>query len=147
MTVKIGQQRFISYNQSSDYANPSWATVDLTKDCKIPMGHGESDASNRGGGGFSSTEPGLTQLSYEFNMIEDRENAAYQALRAAFLAKSQLDVWASDAAPGTPGASGPRAVCKVFKFDNGETLGDVTTIDVVIKPCVSTHPPTWYAPQ
>lgn len=146
MTTQIGQQRYLSYN-SSVYETPAWQTIDLTKDCKIPLAHGESDASNRGGGGFESKVAGLTALSFEWNMIEDRSNAAYLVLRAAMLAKSSIDIWASDLPPGTAGANGPRAVCQLFKFDNGEALGEVTTIDCIAKPTVSSHPPTWYAPS
>lgn len=145
MGAAIGQQRFISRN-SATYESPTWVPIDITKDCKIPFAHGESDASFRGYGGFSAMEPGLTALSFEFNIIEDRTNAQYVALRTAFLAKSSIDIFASDSDPTTGSPTGPRATCKVFKFDQGETLGDVCTIDVVLKPCYSSHAPEWYAP-
>lgn len=145
MAVQIGQTRFIAYN-SNTYESPTWVEIDLTKDCKVTMSHGESDASFRGYGGFSAMEPGLTSLSFEFNIIEDRASSVYTALRTAFLAKTSLDIFASNTDPTTGSPTGPRATCKVFKFDAGETLGDVVTIDVVLKPCYSSHAPEWYAP-
>ena len=100
----------------------------------------EADTTTRGANGWSTFAQTLTDGSIDFNMVWDDEDLAFQAIQTAFFGKFDMAFLCLD----KEGGQGLDADFSITNFTRNETLSDVLTVDVTIKPAYSlTHPPTW----
>jgi hypothetical protein len=86
-------------------------------------------------------EPTIRKLGFEFQHVYDQADTHFQALQAAWLARSVVALAILDDDKATVGAAGYWADFKVFKFQKSEDLGDVQMVTIAVKPCVSSVNP------
>jgi len=144
MALKIGQAFYLYYNAGT-YGSPTWTLINTVKDVSVNIKHDEVDSSSRASR-TKTAAPGLKELSIEFTILQDTANSAYQAILDAFNGRTAIEFLALDGILATAANEGPRAICKVFDFSRGEPLNDLSTNNVVAKPCYDASNPgaSWY---
>lgn len=100
----------------------------------------EIPASTRASNGYTQTEPGQLNADATFDVIHDTADPFYQALEAAFLARSVIGVRVLDGTAA--GSKGLQADMKVFSLTSNEPLDGLVTKSVVLKPCRSSTAPS-----
>lgn len=133
MTEQRGTDGKLYYN-SGTYDSPTWTEVKNVRDLNIPDIFTESDVTTRGSGGVRQMAAGLREVSVEFQMLFDEDDADYQYFRAAYNARTKIDIAAMSGDITTNGSQGPRGYFQVFEFPNNQPLAEHQMIDVVLKP-------------
>jgi hypothetical protein len=134
------------FSNTASYSTPTWVERKNVMDVKLPIDADEAEATTRGMNGWKALEPAILAAGVEFTSIWETTDAWITALVTAFFAKSSLDIAVLDgpSSGGSPASQGLRAVMKVFKFERGEPIDGVATIDFGIKPCYNpANPPAW----
>jgi len=131
------------YRDSGTYEGPHWAELALAGDLRCPISFDEVKIMLRSMAGWTATEPGAANLEFNFDTVWDNADPDFQALLAAFLGRAPLDFMGLTGDAEAVGSQGPRATCKILRFDRVEPVGGVVTAALMIKPCISAHPPEW----
>jgi hypothetical protein len=132
------------FQNTGTYGTPVWSERKNVMDVKLPIDADEAEATTRGMNGWKALEPAILAAGVEFSSIWDTTDALVSALITAFFAKTSLDFAVLDGPSSGSGSQGLRAVMKVFKFERGEPIDGVATIDFGIKPNYNpTNPPVW----
>lgn len=130
------------YRNSGTYGSPTWVefknVVDLTDNDDME----EAEVTTRGSAGIAEFEPTIRTVSLEFQMVSKTGDTDLAAVRSAYSARTSLDMVALDGAIDEVGATGVRARFKVFSFKKGQELKGAQMIDVTMKPCGDTNPPS-----
>jgi predicted secreted protein len=103
-------------------------TVGKAQDVELPMTATEVDTSTRDGAGWKSFIQGLKEWGATIDHLWVPSNAAYQALRDAFLNGTEIAVEFED--DGGDGFSGNALV---MGLTLGQPLDDAVTIPITIK--------------
>lgn len=115
--------------------------IELTNVRDVTMGNekGEADASTRGNNGFRARVGTLKDLTIEFEMVWNTDDAGFTALREAYDANALIGIQCLD---GT-GGQGIQADMEVMSFTRTEPLEDVIKANVTLKVGFSDNPPEW----
>jgi predicted secreted protein len=133
------------YYNTGTYAAPTWTLITNVKDVTLSMEKDEIDVTTRASGGFKEFVDGLIDASVEFSMIWDTGNAAFTAIKAAFFAKTAVELLVCDGVYTVTGSQGLRAECMIKSFSRGENLGEALTVDCSARPVKNTNAaPSWY---
>lgn len=132
------------YYSTADYASPSYTELSNVTDVNVADSMGEFDSSTRANEGFESIEPTLRKLRVSFKMMYDQSDANFVAIRAAYVARTGLDMLVLDGDKDDGDTIGVRAQMKVLKMDSAEPLTEGKTVDVELAPYFSSHPPEDY---
>lgn len=97
LALKFGATSTLNYN-SGTYGSPVWVPVPICQDVDLDETFEKGDASSRGNGGIKASEPTLLGIMLEFTILEDAGAASYTYLRAAFFAKTAIDIMCSTGA-------------------------------------------------
>lgn len=125
--------------------SPAWNLVDNVRDLTGPDSYSEADVSVRAAG-IKLTEPALRDISFDWEMIYDENDADFVAIRTAYAAKTMIEFAFADGVLGTAGTTGSggtagvkyiRVECKIFKFERSEALEGANSYAVTAKPCYS----------
>jgi hypothetical protein len=139
--LRLGGAASLNLNTGS-YGSPTWSAIQIVTDVTQNLDADEADASTRGNFAFKATEPTLLGIALEFDILEDIADTNYASIRAAYFARTTLDVFACTGPAATSGEIFVRAVYKMFGFKKGEPLNGINKYTVTIKPCYSANPPT-----
>lgn len=140
MAIRLGGIDCKLYRHTAgNYAVPTFDEITLCKDLTAPLGFGEGDATVRGSNGWVMTEPTLITHELNFSLLRDQGHADYLALRNAAIARTAIVLAACTGTITVAGEEYIKAEYKIFKFDEGEPLDGLATIDVVAKPCYPTN--------
>lgn len=142
MAYKLGGNGRIYYGGTSRTSWPtSGAASGLTilnrvGDVKLPLEKGEDDATTRDTPGWEASFATLIKGAVDFKLLYDSADAGYQALETNFFATSgaTLALAILDGDKATVGTKGLWADFQVFKFEKGENVKGIQTVDVTIKP-------------
>ena len=122
-----------------DPASPTWQEVGIISDAVLNIGHTEADASIREAGALEITEPGLLQLEVTGKLEWRNGNTICQALWTAFTTRAALNMWALTGSRTVASSRGFRGDWKITKFPINQELKELTTVDIVFKPCRSSR--------
>ena len=103
------------------------------KDVTLTLEAGEADITTRANGGWRATAPTLRECTCEFEMVWKPGDSGFDAVKAAFLAGSLLELAVLDQARETVGAQGPKGSFSVTAFSRSEALEEAITVSVTVK--------------
>lgn len=133
------------YRNTGTYATPVWAEIEDVQDLDLTLESDEADATTRGDSGWGTQVPGLKRAAIEFGLlINDHDNADYEAIRDAWLNKTAVEFLCLDGAVATVGNEGLRATMSVFAAPRSEARGQPIALAVRLKPTKAANPPAWY---
>lgn len=107
------------------------ATDEITnvRDVTLQLEAGEADVTTRGNSGWRATAATLREATLEFTMLWKPSDAAFAAIRDAFLNSTNIALLALDKANG----EGLDADFAITSFSRGEPLEEGMTVDVTAK--------------
>lgn len=144
MAFVLGLDAKLYYN-SGTYAVPTWNVMNNVKDVTLNLSTEEADVTTRGGGGWKQTVATLKDGSIEWKSVWDTADAAFTAVKNAWLNKTPIEFLCLDGDRTVTGKQGLRAICMVTNFTREEPLTDALMVNVSVKPTYdSTNAPTWY---
>lgn len=131
------------YRNTADYASPTWVEVSNARDVTLTLEAGEADVTTRANGGWEAIVAALRKGAVEFEMIWNKSDAGFAAIRTAFLNRTSIDFAVMDGAIATVGSEGLRATMAVIKFTRMEELAEAVKASVTLKPTYADHAPEW----
>ena len=97
----------------------------------------------RGSGGIKESEPSIEEVSIDFDLLKNKNDAAdFEQFLAAKVGRSALSVMALDG-ENEAGSQGPKGNFKVFKWERGEDLENAIAYSITLKPCLDSNL-TWH---
>lgn len=130
------------YHNTGSFSTPTWSEIpivsELTSSLEKVMGKIKSRKSK-----WNRNRPSTRDLSIDFQLEDDPDDAGFQALRDAWLNDTLIDMAAVDQDIANSGAQGPRAEFYVTKFERGEPLEEGMTYSVTIVPGDGGNEPEW----
>src|SRR5262245_47256761 len=134
---KIGLD-MLAYRNTATYAAPTWALIAICRDVTLDMSRGTADLPRRRPT-WPRNRGTLKEGSVTMEIIYDAADASYDALAAAFLAGTIVDVALSDG----PLPAGPaeyfRSEYEVTGFTRNEPLEDAVTVSVTLSIAATTN--------
>lgn len=103
------------------------------KDLTLNMEAGEADITTRGNKGWRATAPTLRECTLEFEMQWKPGDAAFEAVKAAYLAAGEIGLAALTDARNSSGAEGPVGNFTITNFSRNEPLEEAITVNVTAK--------------
>jgi len=138
MSLK-GYEGRLYYNTGTE-ASPTWSPVNTVRDVTLGQEANDIDDTSRTTNGWRSRIQGLKQWGCEFEMIYTPTNAAWEAIRAHFVAGTPAEILVMDQDITIDGAYGLRGFAEVTGFDKEEPLEDVQINSTTF---VGSSEPTW----
>ncbi|GEM_PF-1961095 len=132
------------YWNANTHEDPTWVEVNLVRELTLDLERNEHDATTRASGDFEVVTAGLMKAPATFDMLWVTSNPSFQALLAAFLNNTLIEMAVMDGPMTTPGRTGLLAQMRVLKFGEGQPKDGNVTASVIIKPGLSTQVPQWY---
>lgn len=137
MSEQMGNACKAFYDTSAS-ATSGTNEIALARDVELQLSATEVDKTSRASGGWKGKRAGLREWGATFDMIYDKADPAWIALKNAFLGGTSMAFSFLDG-PKT-GGSGINGRGFVTEFTRGEPLDDVVTTKVTI---VGDGAPTW----
>ena len=131
------------YRNTGSYETPTWVVIDNVKDVKLNVEKGEADVTTRGGNGWKQTAATLKDASVEFEMVWDKKDAGFKAIKDAFFNDTTIEVAVMDGDITEDDSEGLRATMTVTTFSRNEPLTEALTVPVTLKPASGAHAPEW----
>ena len=103
------------------------------KDVTLNLEAGEADITTRANGGWKATAPTLRECTAEFEMLWKPGDAAFDAVKSAFLTSGTLELAFLDQAKNVTGAQGPKGRFAITSFSRNEPLEEAITVSVKAK--------------
>jgi len=107
--------------------------VGNAKDLSLTMDAGEADITTRGNSGWRATAPTLRECTIEFEMIWKPGDAAFDAVKTAFLSAGTLELAALTGDKSASGSEGPKGEFGITGFTRNEALEEAITVSVTAK--------------
>ena len=123
----------------ASYGSPTWTLVDNVKNLRLPLKRTESDLTRRASGKNRELAAVLMEAELNFEMVHDRTDPNYVAIRAAFIARTALDLAIADGPMDAEGTEYFRALFAILDFSRNEELENVMDRTVVMKPTCGDH--------
>lgn len=150
MSSKLGldcKLYYLSTGTRTTWGSPAAAPENLTEidnvqDLTLNLEHGEADLSTRESS-WRQTGLALKDGSVEFTMLWDTSDAAFTAIKDAWLNKTNIALAILDGSKATVGTQGLWADFVVTSFGREEPLEEGVTVPVTVKPARSTVAPEW----
>lgn len=144
MTTTNGD-RCVLYRNTGTYASPTWVEIEDVQDLDLTLEADDGDSTTRGDGGWGTVVHGLHHASIDFGLlINDHDNADYEAIRDAWLNKSAVEFLCLDGPVATAGNEGLRATFSVMAIPRKEQRGTPIALQVSLKVTKATNAPAWY---
>lgn len=106
--------------------------VTNVKDVTVNMDAADADITTRGNSGWRAKAATLRENTVEFEMQWKPGDAAFTAIRDAFLANGELHFAILDQVYTTSGAQGPKGDYTISSFNRNEPLEDSITVSVTL---------------
>lgn len=119
----------------------SWNEITNVTDVNVNLETGEADATTRANNGWRQTLATLKDGSIEFEMNWEPSDAAFAALKDAWLNNNNIALAAMDGAIATAANEGLVGNFSVTNFSRAEPLEEVMRVSVTVKPASQTE---WY---
>jgi len=119
----------------------AWTEIDNVKDLTLNLETGEADITTRANNGWRATAATLKDGSIEFEMLWKPGDAAFEAVKDAWLASAEIAFMALDGAEDDSGREGFASNFTVTNFSRSEPLEEAITVSVTIKPSSQSQ---WY---
>jgi len=103
------------------------------KDVTLTLEAGEADVTTRANSGWRATAPTLRECTAEFEMVWKPGDAGFDAIKAAFLGGTTLELAILDQARETAGAQGPKGSFAITGFSRSEALEEAIMVSVTAK--------------
>jgi len=103
------------------------------KDVALTLEAGEANATTRANKGWRATAATLRECTVEFDMLWKPGDTGFDAIKAAFLAGTLLELAALDQDKATIGAQGPKGSFSITLFSRNEPLEEGITVSVMAK--------------
>lgn len=142
MAFKLGYTGALNYKVGGQAAAGSWLTISDAMDVSSGGETEEADVTTRGNNGYVATAAVLKNLNLEFEMIYDTANAAFGAIKDAWIAQTKIGFQILDA----PGGEGFQADFMITRFTRDESLRDAMKVQVTAKPTHSDTAPSYVTP-
>lgn len=136
MAIRLGLDGKLYYGVAGATASNEIANV---KDVTLNLEKAESDVTTRGSGGWRQTVGTLKDGTIEFQMVWDPADAAFTAVKNAFINNTALAFLCLDEENG----QGLDADFTVTNFSRSEPLEEAQMVAVTIKPTYSSRAPQW----
>lgn len=118
---------------STTWSATGWDLIPNVKDVATPIDTTEADTTTRANNGWEATVPVLNRAEITFEMVYDKADPDYKALRDAFLGRTEIALAIlDDLVAGTP--EGLVSNFTVTKFGRVENANDVMRVPIAIKP-------------
>ena len=121
------------YYSIAGVGTPTWVLLGRARDVTLNMENVEAEVRDRASN-YSKALLGLKDVSIEFSMTYDQDDAGYEALRDAWETGADIGIAVMDEIITTVGAEGFQADCKVLNFTRNEGLEDSVSVDVTLRP-------------
>lgn len=122
---------------------PNLALIGNVRDLTLNLSTGEADVTTRGNNGWKAMAATLTDGSAEFEMVWNPGDTAFDAIQAAFFAKTSLAFAILDGLSNVDGSTGLWADFIITNFSREEALEEAVKAKVTIKPAFSDVAPEW----
>lgn len=143
MAVETGLECKAYFMSAGSFGSPTWTLMNFVVDVTLNRERTEIAASSRGSA-FEKFLVGLKKLGVDLKCLRDNADTTQQALATAYEAGTTIVLGFSDIAIATAGAKWVKIECLVTKFQAGEPLEGVATVDISIKPSAKgTNDPTY----
>ena len=103
------------------------------KDVTLNLEAGEADITTRANSGWRATAPTLRECTCEFEMVWKPGDTGFDAIKAAFLGGTAIELAVLDQARETTGAQGPKGSFSITSFSRNEALEEAITVSVTAK--------------
>jgi TP901-1 family phage major tail protein len=103
------------------------------KDVTLNLEAGEADITTRANGGWRATAPTLRECTCEFEMVWQPGDDGFDAIKAAFLGGTTVELAVLDQDRETAGAQGPKGSFSITSFSRNEALEEAITVSVTAK--------------
>lgn len=140
MALKLGMNARLNYKVDGQGGGGSWLEIGNAKDVTLSMEKGEADVTTRANAGWRATIGTLKEVSVEFEMVWDTADAAFTAIKDAFLASQGIigfQILDADAGQGL------QADFDITSFVRNEPLEEAVTVSVTAKITYSATAPSW----
>lgn len=142
MGFRLGMEAKLYYAASplSDANTPAaatWLEMGNTRDLTLNLETGEADVTTRANNGWRATAATLKDGSIEFEMVWDPADAAFTAIKDAWLSAGEIAMAAMDGPVSGEGSSGNQGLASNFtvtNFSRSEPLEEAITVSVTLKP-------------
>lgn len=141
MAFKLGQVAVLKYKVGGISGGGAWITIGNVRDATLGLESGETDVTTRSNNGWEASAPTLRKASIEFEMVWDESDAAFTAIKDAFMGVTP-NLIGFQALSGDPG-QGLQADCAIMTFSRGEALTEAQKVSVTAKPTYSANAPSW----
>ena len=122
-------------------ADLSWNLIDNVRDLTLNLESGEADVTTRGNAGWRATMSTLKDGSLDFEMLWETGDAAFDALKDAWLLGTEIALAAMDGNIAESDSEGLVSNFVVTSFSRAEPLEEGVTVSVTVKPSSHTD---WY---
>lgn len=134
MSKQVGLDMLLYYDDAGGWETEDWTEIDDVRDLSAPDSFSEADVSRRASG-LKQTEPGLRDVSIEFEMVYDPSDGGFAAIQAAYYGKTPIILALANDDITQNGTEFFAAECKILKFERNEPLEGANTYSVMAKPC------------
>lgn len=122
------------YYDASGVGGSTWAELTIVSgDPTLTMEHAEAEVKVRGNNWVRVLQS-LTSATIQMDIAYDNTDAGYEALRNAFLNKTDIGIAMMDGAVESTGSEGLQADMKVMSFNRNEPIEGLVTVSVSLKP-------------
>jgi len=136
MALRLGLDAKLYYGVAGSTATN---VIDNIKDVTLSLTTDEADVTTRGADGWKLSVATLKSGEVSFSMLWDTDDAAFNAMKDAFMDVTAIALLVLDGSSG----SGLDADFSVTSFTRNENLAEALTVDVTVKPTYSTRAPSW----
>lgn len=146
-TPRTGADCKLYYNSATN-ASPTWVEVKECGDLSMPdFGINLAEVNIRDSA-WEMSLIGRLKAAVEFGLLYNPSNAVWQAIKAAFLARTPMMFAVMDQAIATIGAEGLKAFFNIESFPITQNLDETSMVDVRLSPAYKIEtaalvPPTW----
>ena len=124
-------------------AAPNLVVIDNCRDLTMSLETDEWDATTRAAAGWEVIATKLTKATIEFEMLWKTSDAAFAAVKNAFMNGTTLALAVLDGVEDTAGVEGLWADFHVTKFGRNEPLREGMVVPVTLRPADSAVAPEW----
>ena len=142
MAFSIGVNCNLFYFAGLLTGTPTWVEGTSARDVTLNAASTEADVTTRAGGGFKLTAQALYDYSIDTEILYDKADAFFVALRNAFTGRTSIAIKCLDGGTSTTG-QGLVADMAVVSFVFNEPMDGPVTVSVTLKPTESATAPSW----
>jgi len=121
------------YYGDQDAELAAMTEADNVKDVTVNLEAAEWDGTTRANSGWRSTVPTLKTCTIEFEMNWEPDDAAFQAVRDAFLNGTGIELAALSGDRDTADSEGPKGTFSITSFPRSEPLEEGISVAVTAK--------------